>query len=199
MLDGHGGKSGSRAPGSRSRQSRKPPVASSNPRSSSPSPNPPRSAPSGRNPGRVNTPTKPKPKPPSIKEYLSGDEAFQQALRGGKRSMRDFLSDLKRRRGEAKTSFGQTKEAMELDRTRQLERMRDEFASRGLIHSGLYGKEQGRFQEDFMTQMQALEQQQASLLGDLLQQKTNFSREQELAMEAARQDALARRASRYNI
>lgn len=174
----------------------KPPTASSMPARSKPSPAPPRPS----RPGPIHRPKpKPKPKPPSIKAYLAGDEAYQQAQRGSKRSMRDFLSDLQRRRGEAKTTFGQTQEAMELDRTRQLEEMKNEFASRGLIHSGLYGKEQGEFQEDFMTQMQALEQQQAGLLADLVSERTNFRRESELAMEAARQEALARRASKFDL
>lgn len=143
---------------------------------------------------------KPKPKPPpSIKSYLAGDEVYQQGVRGGKRSLQDFLSELTRRRGEAGTSFTQTSEQMEQDRVRQLEDMRNEFASRGLIHSGLFGAEQGRFQEDFQTQMNLAQQAQKQLLSDILGQETNFRREQELSMEAARQEALARRASRYNI
>lgn len=191
------GRSGATAPGSRRRQSKKGTTPRTSPRRTS-SPSPP-SSPPRSSPGRVNTPTPPKPKPPSIKEYLAGDEAFQQARRGSKRSLNDFLSDLQRRRGEAKTSFKQTTQSMERDRERQLERMKDEFASRGLIHSGLYAKEQGEFQEDFAQQMQSLEQQQAGLLADLISERTNFRREQELAMEAARQEALARRASRHNL
>lgn len=141
----------------------------------------------------------PKPQVPDVSKYLGADEVYQQALRGGRRSLADFLSEIGRRKGESEVQFGQTKEQLEEDRVRQLERMRDEFASRGLIHSGLFGEEQGRFQEAFQNQLQQLEQQQAGLLQDFLSQERDFRREQELAQEVARQEALARRASKYNI
>jgi hypothetical protein len=139
------------------------------------------------------------PRAPSLKSYLSGDDAYQQVVRGGKRSLTDFLSEINRRRGEAGTTFEQTKGTMESDRVRQLQNLRDEFASRGLIQSGLYGQEQGRFQEQFETQRRALEQQQTGLVGDLLSQERNYRREQELMLEQAKQEALARRAQRYRL
>lgn len=141
----------------------------------------------------------PKPKVPSLGQYLGTDEVYQQALRGGRRSLSDFLSEIGRRKGESQVQFGQTKSQLELDRTQQLERMRDEFAARGLIHSGLFGEEQGKFQEAFQKQLQQLEQQQAALLQDFLGQERNFRRDQQMAMEVARQEALSRRAARYNI
>lgn len=144
-------------------------------------------------------PKKTAPKPPSLADYLGTDSVYQQSVRGGKRSLADFLSELGRRRGEAGTQFTQTKSGMERDRVQQLEDLRNEFASRGLIQSGLYGEEQGKFQQTFMQQMQALEQQQAALLADIMSQETNYKRENELAMEQARQEAIARRASKYKI
>lgn len=142
---------------------------------------------------------RPKPVVPSIAQYLGTDSAYQGSVRGSKRSLADFISDIGRRRGEAGTQFNQTIGNMERDRVQQLEDLRNEFASRGLIQSGLYGEEQGRFQEQFSTQMNALKQQQAALLADLLSQETNYKRENELALEQAKQEALARRAARYKI
>ncbi len=140
-----------------------------------------------------------KPTIPGINTYLGTDATYQDVVRGGKRSLEDFLSDLGRRRGESETQFGVTKGSMERDRVQQLEDLRNEFASRGLINSGLYGQEQGEFQEQFTQQQTALEAQQASLLADLLSQEKNYRREQELALEAARQEALQRRVAKYNI
>lgn len=151
--------------------------------------------------GRSVSSPKPKaaPKSPSIADFLGTDSIYQNALRGGKRSLADFLSELGRRRGEAGTQFTQTQASMERDRTQQLESLKNEFASRGLIQSGLYGEEQGRFQQQFTDQMTALQQQQAALLSDLLGQETNYKRENELALEQAKQEALARRAAKYKI
>jgi len=175
----------------------KPPQTRAQPPRSRPNPAPP-SGPPQYGPGPVPT-VSPPPRAPSVPAYLSGDDVYQQALRGGKRSLKDFLSDLTRRRGEAGTNFTQTTETLERDRGLQLERLKDEFASRGLLHSGLYAEEQGRFQQDFQTQLAQLTQANKQLLADLLSQETNFRREQQLAMEIARQEALARRAAEFNI
>ncbi len=143
-------------------------------------------------------PPKP-PKPPSLKSYLAKDSTYQQAVRGGKRSLADFLSELGRRRGESVTQFNQTRGSMERDRVQQLDDLKQEFASRGLIQSGLYGQEQGNFQKKFTEQLTALQQQQASLLADLLSQQTNYKRENDLALEAARQEAILRMTQQYNL
>lgn len=172
-----------------------PPPPRSNP-PSSPPPRPTKSA-----PVKTITPPKPKPPPPppTIAAFLAGDEAYQQSIRGGQRTLEDFLSELTRERGEAQTNFQQTQSALEVDRERQLQRLKDEFAARGLLQSGIYGEEQGNFQQDFMMQQERLQQSQSQLLQDLVAQETGFRRQGELDQENARQQALARRAARYNI
>jgi hypothetical protein len=139
------------------------------------------------------------PKPPDINSYLGTDSVYQNAVSGGKRSLADFLSELNRRKGEATTQYNTTLGGMERDRVQQLDDLRQEFASRGLINSGLYGEEQGKFQKQFSEQQNALGQQQTSLLADLMSQQTNYSREQQMALQAAKQEALARRAAKYKI
>lgn len=138
-------------------------------------------------------------KAPDINSYLGTDSVYQSALSGGKRSLADYLSELTRRRGEATTQYNQTKSSMERDREQQLADLENEFASRGLIQSGLYGEEQGRFQQQFTDQLTALDQQQTGLLADLLSQQKNYQRENDLAMQQAKQEALARRAAKYKI
>lgn len=140
-----------------------------------------------------------KPVVPSIAAYLGTDSIYQDTLRGSKRTLADYLSELGRRKGEATTQFEDTQAGMERDRVQQLKDLENEYASRGLINSGLYAEEQGDFQENYMTQLQALQKQQAALLADLVTQQTNFQREQELANERARQEAIARRSAKYNI
>jgi hypothetical protein len=134
-----------------------------------------------------------------LDKYLAGDASYQQTLRGNKRTLADFLSDLGRRRGEAGTQFNDTQASMTRDSEDQLNSLREEFASRGLIQSGLYGKEQGDFRQKFGEQMTALNKQQTGLLSDLMSQEKNYRRENSLANEAARQEAILRRAQKYKI
>jgi hypothetical protein len=140
-----------------------------------------------------------KPVAPNINSYLAGDTDYQNFLRGNKRTLGDFLNDLTRQRTEAGTTFATSKRQMETERERALEAMKDEFASRGLLTSGLYGEAQGDYNTDWTQQMGTLEQANSAFLADLLSQQTNFSREQQLATEAAKQEALRRRAERYGV
>jgi hypothetical protein len=187
---------------SRSSSSRRSSGSSSSHRSSSSSSSHRSSTPrvSAPKPKAVARPVVPvAPKPPSIDSYLAGDSIYQQTLSGGKRTLADLLSEIARRKGEAGTQYTQTRSGMESDRTDQLESLRNEFASRGLINSGLYAEEQGNFQKKFTDQLTALDQQQSGLMADLLSQENNAKREQDLALQAAKQEALARRAAKYKI
>lgn len=141
----------------------------------------------------------PKVSIPSIAKYLGTDSAYQTAVSGGKRTLHDFISDITRRRGEAGTQYNQTLSGMERDRGNQLNDMRQEFASRGIINSGLFADAEGKFQTQYTDQLNALKQQQAGLLADLLSQQNNAQREYELALQQAKQEALARRAAQYNV
>ncbi len=139
------------------------------------------------------------PKAPSLAAYLGSDSVYQSAINNRNRSLTDFLSETGRRRGEATTQFNQTKGSMERDRDQQLDAIRQEFASRGIINSGLFGEEQGRFQQTFAEQLNALQQQQTALLADLLAQEKNARREGDLTAEQARQEAIARRSAKYGL
>lgn len=141
----------------------------------------------------------PRPSAPSLASYLGTDSAYQQALSGGKRTLADYISEINRRRGEATTQYNQTRGQMERDRVQQLDDIRQEFASRGLINSGLFAEEQGKFQKQYTDQLNSLGQQQSGLLADLLSQQNNYQREYDLALQQAKQEAIARRAAKYGI
>lgn len=141
----------------------------------------------------------PKPVIPSIAAYLGTDSTYQNAVSGGKRTLADYLSELTRRRGEAGTQYKQTLGTMGRDHTQQLDQLRQEYASRGLINSGLFGQKNSDFEKQYQDQLTSLGQQQSGLLADLLSQQKNYQREYDLALQQAKQEALARRAAQYSI
>lgn len=152
-----------------------------------------------RRPLGTPAPTPPAPVAPSLDKWLAGDTAYQQFLRGGQKTLGDFLNDLGRQRTEAGTTFQTSKRQMDQTREMTLEDMLNEYAARGLLKSGLYTDSVADYNRDWQQQMTTLEQQNAAFLADLLSQETNFKREQSLSTEAAKQEALRRRAERYGL
>lgn len=71
----------------------------------------------------------------------------------------------------------------------------DDYASRGVLHSGLYAQKQGDYEEEYGKQVAETNRQKASKYADLAQQKRDFLRDQQLQSEQAREDAVRRKAA----
>jgi hypothetical protein len=71
----------------------------------------------------------------------------------------------------------------------------DDYAARGVLHSGIYAQKQGDYEQEYGQQMAETNRQKASKYADLAQQKRDFLRDQELQKEQAREDAVRRKAA----
>lgn len=72
----------------------------------------------------------------------------------------------------------------------------DDYAARGMIHSGLYAQKRGDYEKEFGKQMAEQNRQKSKQYGDLASSRTSFNRQQELEREQAKQDAIRRRAQK---
>lgn len=72
----------------------------------------------------------------------------------------------------------------------------DDYAARGMIHSGLYAQKRGDYEKEFGKQMTEQGRQKSKQYGDLASSRTSFNRQQELEREQAKQDAIRRRAQK---
>ncbi len=144
-------------------------------------------------------PTPGGPQIPDIDSYLTGDQSYQGGLAALMRQLQTQQGNYTAQQGTLRSSFNTALERMASERTNALKDLEADFASRGLINSGLYGEAQ----EDYDTQYQ-------SRIGDLntnLQNELNalgldFSGvESDIETEKARlrQEAIARRAQQYGL
>jgi len=80
-------------------------------------------------------------------------------------------------------------------RGKDLTSIADDYAARGMIHSGLYAQKRGDYETEYGKQLAETNRQKTKQYGDLAAEKTQFTREQELQREQARLEAVRRRAA----
>lgn len=81
-------------------------------------------------------------------------------------------------------------------RTKDTGDIQSDYASRGLIHSGLYAQKRGDYETEFGKQMSEISRQRSKQYGDISSEHNAFLREQELQKENARLEAIRRRAAK---
>lgn len=150
----------------------------------------PRATPSNQ-PGKVQKVAKPL----SLEQWLSKDSDYQSQLSQFGKTWADFLADVGVRKARTGTDYELGKKNMADQRTRDLESLKNDYASRGLLQSGLYGERVGQYETDYNKNVADLETQRQRLLQDIGTEQTNFQREQTLEKQRARQAAAARRAA----
>lgn len=81
-------------------------------------------------------------------------------------------------------------------RTKDLKDIRDDYAARGILRSGLYAKRTADYEKEFGKQLGEMNRKRKSSYQELGQQRATFLREQSIQKEQARLEAIRRRAAR---
>lgn len=139
------------------------------------------------------------PVAPDINTFLNQDSGYQQQLRDFTNAMAQFSADVTRRKGILDSDYATSQKAMEDQKVKDLLSLQDDYGSRGILRSGLYGKAVGDYNDEFGNRMTDLSNKQAQA-SDALNQETNrFKSQQDLQQQAAREDAIRRRAAQYGV
>lgn len=143
---------------------------------------------------------KPKPRKPSdLEKWLAGDVDYQQQLAEFNKSSSDYQSQYNKQTGITARDYAETQRA--LDRQGQQDRMdqQNDFAGRGILHSGVFAKSLGDYNTDFNSRVKNLVTGKNDKLGDLGDQRNQFLAQLRLEMNAAKQDAIRRRAQKLGL
>lgn len=139
------------------------------------------------------------PRPPSLSAFLSTDSAFMQQKSALEKAKQDYLAQQGTQKTQYLTGYTGDLDTIGRNRTEALGNLENDFASRGLLQSGLYADELGNTNSDFDKRTSALEQAKAAFLAGLASDQTNFLAEQGLTLNRAQQEAAARRAAQFGI
>lgn len=136
---------------------------------------------------------------PSLGSWLGQDADYQDQLRAFQRSLSDFSAETKRRRGKVEADYSSGAKQMGTQRVKDLSDIMNDFASRGLLKSGLFGARQSEYEQTYNTNLGELGKNRKGLLDDIGSEESQFKRQQALAKETARKEAARRRAEKYGI
>lgn len=143
-------------------------------------------------------PTKAKP-PSATAKYLAGDTTYQQQLADYNKSKADYNSNYNRQSGIVNRDYANS--TRDLNRQGAQDRLdqQNDFAGRGILHSGVFAKALGDYNTSFNSKMQALNSGRTDQLGDLTAQRNSFLQQLQIEQNNAREDALRRRAAKLGI
>lgn len=140
-----------------------------------------------------------KKKTSAANKWLAGDTTYQQQLANFLKSQRDYDSQYRRQTGVTNRDFAETNRSMNVQANQDRSDQQNDFAGRGILHSGVFAKALGDYNTEFNAKLKNLTLGKTDKLNDLGSQRTNFLRQLQLEKDAARQDALRRRAAKLGI
>jgi hypothetical protein len=139
------------------------------------------------------------PAPPSLAAFSAKDSTYQNQLAALKKALADYKAQQGQSQTQYLTNYGTDVNTLKENRTQGLGDLENDYASRGLLQSGLYADSLSDLNKDFDTRQSQLDQAKAAYLAQLANDATNFQSEQQLTQQKALQEAAARRAAQYNL
>jgi len=136
---------------------------------------------------------------PSVNKYLGGDSAYQSQLSQLTKQLEQFKSSNLKQRDYLKQDFGTAQDRMKMQRTDDQERLQSDYASRGMVNSGLYTGAVGDYDKKYQQQLGDLSTDKQRGLSDLIESLQQYVTGNQSAEQNAKQEAIRRRAAQYGL
>jgi hypothetical protein len=140
-----------------------------------------------------------KKKPSATQKYLAGDTTYQQQLADYNKSKAEYESNYKRQSSIVNRDYAESQRALNRQGAQDRIDQQNDFAGRGILHSGVFAKALGDYNTDFNSRIKQLTTGKTDQLGDLGAQRSSFLRQLQIEQNNAREDAIRRRAARLGI
>lgn len=158
------------------------------------------------------------PKPPSVNDYLKGDATYQATLSALAKQIQSLQSDIDAQRKERKIDYDKALKDLgyispveegadptwNWDDTltaagRSYQNLLNDFASRGNLQSSAYADSLNDLTRSLMDQYTGINDSHTQFNTDLDRQLTRAKEENTAAQQAARAEAIMRRAAQYGL
>lgn len=137
--------------------------------------------------------------PPDINQWLGSDLAYQDYASMAGKNQSDFLSSLTSRRGNEATTRDQALRNLAEQNPKNREALQEEYASRGLTESGIYGNALTDLSNQYAKSQTDVGSTYTKSMADLTEEEQGYNAEAAAQLSAARQAAIRRRAAKYGL
>lgn len=144
-------------------------------------------------------PSPPKPVAPDLKKFLAGDSTYQRQVAAFAKSLADFQADQGIDKSDYMTNYTNTQRDIGLAKGDASKHLEDDYASRGLLKSGLYNTALGELNQQYQNQFGDLDKQKLGYLSGLGQELTKYNNGLGVQKGNAYNEAVRRRAEQYNL
>lgn len=134
-----------------------------------------------------------------LQKWLAGDTTYQQQLAEFNKSKSDYQTTYNTQTAQTQRDYNETSRQMNQQAQQDRMNMQNDFAGRGILHSGVYAQQLGNYNDQFNTQMNNLRTGENDKLGDLSTALNQFLQQLQLQMNAAKQAAIQRRAEQLGL
>lgn len=141
----------------------------------------------------------PEPKAPGIQKFLGSDNTYQQSLSDLLKTLQQFKLQNKDSRTDVREAFQTAMERMGVEREDALKALEADFASRGLLNSGLYGDAVSDYNTQYGDRVTDLTKDRNTNLRNLRTEFSNFRDTTKSKRADLRLDAIRRRAEKYGL
>lgn len=137
------------------------------------------------------------PAMPTDAEWQAGDTSYQAQLAALQKALDDYKAQDGQARTAYETDYGVNTANLARAKAEGLAGQENDFASRGMINSGLFGQARGDMEADYGRRGDEMTRGRTNWLNGRETALGNFEAEQNLTKQQALQDSLARRAVQY--
>lgn len=135
----------------------------------------------------------------ALRKWLAGDDTYQQQLADFMRTRQDYQANYQRQYGQVNQDYYDTQRSLLRQGRQDRIDQQNDFAGRGILRSGVFAKALGDYNTQFNQRMDSLIRGRTNQLGDLDAQRQSFLRQVQEELNAAKQDAIRRRAAQLGI
>lgn len=139
---------------------------------------------------------KPKPAAPDPNNQATWEDADYLATDNYlKRTLADFLARQQTEKGRTGTDYASAQRDMGQQKERDTSDIREDFAARGVLNSGVYGTRLGEYNEDYNNAFAELTRRYNDQMKDFEDALLQFQRDQDFTREQSKLAAIERRAA----
>jgi len=160
----------------------------------------PSAPPSSNSAGPVQRTAPPrKPEAPKLGKYLAGDADYQASRSQLIKNFQSLRTENRKNRGNVREDYGVTKSRIGEEREKGLTDMKNDFAARGLLGSGVWGEKLGEFEKNYQNQQTDASTSQRRNISQLLTDVKDAKRLKNQSLRQAKLEAIRRRAEKYGL